>query len=121
MRTDFRTDYDIPARVYPVIWMGLIKEGEHGQRIHPTQKPVKLLMNLLSDFSEKGDVILAFNIWDLRFTLMACEQISRQCMGIEIEPFYCDIIVERWELYTGKTATRVAADNDTVVTGESKK
>ena len=38
-------------------------------------------------------------------TLIACEQLGRKCMGLEIEPKYCDVIVERWETLTGKKAT----------------
>ena len=39
-------------------------------------------------------------------TLIACEKTGRKCYGIEIDPHYCDVIVKRWEEYTGKKATR---------------
>jgi hypothetical protein len=39
-------------------------------------------------------------------TLIACEKTGRTCYGMEIEPHYCDIIVKRWEDYTGQKATR---------------
>jgi len=42
-------------------------------------------------------------------TLIAAEQLGRKCYGMEISPQYCDVIVKRWETYTGKTATREAA------------
>ncbi len=38
-------------------------------------------------------------------TLIAAEKTSRRCFGMEIDPHYCDVIVARWEKYTGKTAT----------------
>ena len=103
------TSHQIPARVYPVTWLGLIKEGENGRRLHPIQKPVKLLMNLLSDFSKSGDLILDPYLGS-GSTLMACEQTGRKCLGMEIEPYYCDIIVERWEKYTGKKAERLSKE-----------
>ncbi|HUW31548.1 MAG TPA: DNA methyltransferase, partial [Planctomycetota bacterium] len=39
-------------------------------------------------------------------TLIAAEQLGRRCYGLEIEPRYCDVIVKRWEEFTGKKATR---------------
>jgi DNA modification methylase len=43
-------------------------------------------------------------------TLIAAEQLNRKCYGMEISPQYCDVIVKRWELLTGKTATRESAE-----------
>ena len=40
-------------------------------------------------------------------TLIACEKTNRKCYGIEIDPHYCDVIVKRWEDYTGKQADRI--------------
>lgn len=37
-------------------------------------------------------------------TLMACEKTSRKCYGMELDPKYCDVIIKRWQDYTGKTA-----------------
>ena len=42
-------------------------------------------------------------------TLIAAEQLGRKCYGMEISPVYCDVIVERWEQFTGKQATRESA------------
>jgi DNA modification methylase len=42
-------------------------------------------------------------------TLIACEQLGRICFCLEVEPKYCDVIVERWETYTGKKAKRIPA------------
>ena len=100
------TDFDIPSRMYSVIWMGLIKEGENGKRVHPTQKPVKLLINLLSDFSRKGDTIIDPYLGS-GSTLIACEETGRICLGMEIEPYYCDIAIRRWEKYTGQKAEKL--------------
>ena len=40
-------------------------------------------------------------------TLIAAERLSRRCYGIELEPRYCDVIVARWERFSGGTATKV--------------
>src|SRR6476661_11078525 len=95
------TDFDIPSRVYSVIWMGLIKEGEHDKRIHPTQKPVKLLTNLIKDFSKENDIVLDTYLGS-GSTLIACEETERICYGMEIDPLYCQVIIERWQKLTGK-------------------
>jgi len=43
-------------------------------------------------------------------TLIACEQLGRCCMAIEIEPKYCDVTVQRWEEYTGQQAILLQDD-----------
>lgn len=93
-----------PARVHRQLWIGMIREGEHDKRVHPTQKPVALMAWCLG-FSE-GDVFDPYA--GSGSTLIAAEQLERTCMGIELSPAYCDVIVERWQNLTGKKATRSA-------------
>lgn len=93
-----------PARVHRQLWIGMIREGEHGKRVHPTQKPVALMAWCLG-FSE-GDVFDPYA--GSGSTLIAAEQLDRTCVGIELSPVYCDVIVERWQNLTGKKATRSA-------------
>lgn len=103
------TDFDMPARVYRVIWFGLIKEGEHGARIHPTQKPVRLMANLINDFTEENNNIIDCYAGS-GSTIIACEQTNRSCYAMEIDPHYCDVTVKRWETYTGKKAVKLSND-----------
>jgi DNA modification methylase len=42
-------------------------------------------------------------------TLIACEKINRICYGMEIDPVYCQVIIDRWELFTGKKAEKTIA------------
>ena len=42
-------------------------------------------------------------------TIIAAERQNRRCFAVEISPAYCDVVVERWETYTGKTAERLTA------------
>jgi site-specific DNA-methyltransferase (adenine-specific) len=98
------SSYDIPARFYNVVWMGLIKEGEGGKRLHPTQKPIKLLADLIKDFTKEGDNVLDTYLGS-GSTLIACEQTNRVCYGVEIDPHYVDVCCKRYEAYTGAKAT----------------
>jgi DNA modification methylase len=71
---------------------------------HPTQKPIELLEPLIAFSSGIGQ-----NVLDLFLgsgsTLIACEKTNRKCFGMEIDPHYCDVILKRWEDFTGNKAT----------------
>lgn len=98
------------CKLYPYLWSGLLREGKRDlelkERIHPTQKPVGLLVNILEDYSKPQD-----NILDLYggsgSTLIACEYSNRNCYMMELDPYYCQLIINRWETYTGKTAEKI--------------
>jgi site-specific DNA-methyltransferase (adenine-specific)/modification methylase len=100
------TNLDSPPLIYRCVWQGLVKEGEHGKRLHPTQKPVKLLEALIEDWSEPNDVVLDC-YGGSGSTLIACEQVGRVCYMMEIEPLYCQLIVNRWEVYSGEKAVKL--------------
>ena len=72
----------------------------------PTMKPIKLMARLIRNSSNVGDIILDL-FGGSGSTLIACEQIGRKCYMNELDPHYCDVIIERWEQYTGKTATKL--------------
>ena len=71
--------------------------------LHPTMKPIELIARLINDGSPKGG-----NIYDAfggsGTTLIACEQTNRTCFMMELDEKYCDVIVKRWEDYTGEKA-----------------
>lgn len=98
--------FKTPVRIYHQLWNGMIREGEHEDRVHPTQKPVKMQTEILKDFTNEND-----NIFDgfggSGSTLMACEQTNRNCYMIEYEPSYIDVIIQRWEKFTGKKAIKL--------------
>ena len=75
--------------------------------IHPTMKPVPLLRELILNSSKRGDTVYDPFGWS-GSTLMACEQTSRKCVTVEINPVYCQSIIKRWEEYTGKTAEKIS-------------
>lgn len=80
-----------------------------GNKSHPTMKPVALIGNAINNSSKMGD-----NIVDLfggsGSTLIACEKLKRKCYMMEIDPMYCDVIVKRWEDYTGKKAELITQE-----------
>ena len=71
--------------------------------LHPTMKPVPLVANAILDGSKKGMIVLdAFG--GSGTTMIAAEQTGRSCYMIELDPHYCDVIINRWEQFTGKKA-----------------
>jgi DNA modification methylase len=70
--------------------------------LHPTMKPVELITMALGDQSDKKIVYDGF--LGSGSTIIACEKLQRICYGMELEPKYCDVIVKRWEDFTGKKA-----------------
>lgn len=76
---------------------------------HPTMKPITLFGYLIQNSSKKGDVVLD-SFAGSGTTVMACEQLGRCARCMELDPKYCDVIVKRWEQYTGLKARREASD-----------
>ena len=71
--------------------------------LHPTVKPVAMVKDALKDCSHRGDIVLD-PFGGSGTTMIAAEATGRRARLIEIDPLYCDTIVERWQHYTGKTA-----------------
>lgn len=101
------TNYDKKAvKTYKFTWAGMTRQGnrkdELSNRVHPTQKPVGLFVDILSDHEAKT-IIDPFG--GSGSTLIACEKTGRKCLMMEISPAYCDVIVRRWENFSGTHAT----------------
>ena len=78
--------------------------------LHPTMKPIPLLSAMMLDCSKEGDVILDL-FGGSGSTMIAAEQLDRKAYLMELDPHYCDVILARWEKFTGKTATKVQSQN----------
>jgi len=74
---------------------------------HPTMKPVKLIARLIRNSSKPGWTVLD-PFGGSGTTLIACEQLGRKCLTMELDPQYCDVIIARWERLTGLTAEKEA-------------
>lgn len=67
---------------------------------HPTQKPVELITYALANSSKMGDVVLDLFLGS-GSTLIACEKTGRLCFGMELDPHFVDVIIQRYVEYTG--------------------
>lgn len=74
--------------------------------IHPTMKPVALIENALLNSSQRDEICLDL-FGGSGSTLIACEKTKRQCRMMELEPHYVDVILKRWEDYTGQKAVKI--------------
>ncbi len=97
-------------------WCGARNQGDlwHVNKpvkneLHPTMKPVELVERAINNSSKSRDIVLD-SFGGSGTTLIACEKLGRQARLIELDPKYCDVIVRRWEEFTGKTAVRNGAD-----------
>jgi DNA modification methylase len=71
--------------------------------LHPTMKPVELFEYQIGNSSKANDVVLDL-FGGSGTTAIACERLSRKARLMELDPKYCDVIVKRWEDFTGKKA-----------------
>jgi len=75
-------------------------------KLHPTMKPVELIINSINHASKTNNIVLD-SFLGSGSTLIACEKTNRKCYGMEIDPHYCDVIIKRWEEYTGAKAEKI--------------
>ena len=84
-----------------------VEEEATTNRLHPTQKPVGLPRRAILNSSMNPDIV-ADLFGGSGSTLIACEQTGRRCYMMEIDPRYCQVIVDRWEAYTGLKAEKIS-------------
>ena len=92
-----------------VLWKGIFGLNDRSEdsrsRLHPTQKPIKLCAWFLNKFSKKNNLIVDV-FGGAGSTLISCEQLNRKCFMMEIDPVYCQVIIDRWEKFTQKKAKK---------------
>jgi len=94
--------YFIDDRTQTTVW-GCPRPSSSKE--HPTMKPTSLIERCLKNSSKPGWLVLDPFLGS-GTTLLASEKVGRRCFGLEIDPAYCDVIVERWENLTGGKAVR---------------
>jgi DNA modification methylase len=82
---------------------GFVRGRDEAFAMHPTVKPVAMVMDALKDCSNRGGTVLD-PFAGSGTTMIAAERTKRRARLIEIDPLYCDTIVQRWQKFTGKTA-----------------
>ena len=75
-----------------------------GQHQHPTQKPVELARRAIENSSKAGEIVADAYLGS-GTTLMGAEITGRRCFGLEIDPIYADVIIERWQAFSKQEAT----------------
>ncbi len=99
----FNLDFD-EFNDLPDVWYQ--KRDVTSEYVHPTQKPVRLAERALRKNSEQGDIVVDM-FGGSGSTLMACEQMNRVAYVMELDPKYADVIIKRWEQFTGKHAIKI--------------
>lgn len=78
---------------------------------HPTMKPLKLLARQIRNSTRRGGKVLD-TFGGSGSTLLTCEQLGRTCYTVELDPKYCDVILQRWEQATGNEAVRISGASE---------
>lgn len=84
-----------------------LSRGSTGAYVHPTQKPVELIERAMGNSSKGGDTVLDL-FGGSGSTLIACQKTGREARLMELDPKYCDVIIRRWQNFTGKKAIHEA-------------
>ena len=114
LKHTFSTDYEIilcsnngreiTGKRIGSVWN--IPKDNANDYVHATQKPIKLIATAIENTTKINDIILDV-FGGSGSTLIACEQLDRTCYMMELDPKYCDVIVKRWEQFTGKKAVKL--------------
>lgn len=106
----FTSRYEL-VWVYPKIhrevWFCRSMQHRHDERLgeHPTQKPIELFERAIDKHEDANNILDLFG--GSGSTLIACEKTNRKCFMMELDPLYCQVIIDRWEKYSGKKAEKV--------------
>ncbi len=87
--------------------------------LHPTMKPVELIEYQIKNNTKGHDVVLD-TFGGSGSTLIACEKIARDCRMMELDPKYCDVIIKRWQEFTGKSAVNEQSEQTFAEMQESR-
>lgn len=74
--------------------------------VHPTMKPIRLMAQLIKNSTKPKQIVLDV-FGGSGSTMIACEQLGRSCYMMELDPKYVDVIIERWEQFTGEKAVKL--------------
>ena len=98
-----------------------MSRGNTGAYVHPTQKPVELVEKALENSSKQGDSIIDC-FGGSGSTMIACEKTGRHARLMELDEKYCDVIVKRWQEFTGREAVLESSGdkfNDMFINGRN--
>ena len=97
------TNLDKVLRIFRHRWSGVLRASQNGQTVlHPTEKPISLFVWCI-EMTNAGNTIFDPFLGS-GTTMIACENLNRKCRGIEIDPGYAAVSINRWESHTGQKA-----------------
>ena len=88
------------------VYMGSAQRKNDYSEIHSATFPVEFANHFVQNFTNKGDSVLDV-FGGTGTTLIACEQLNRKCYMCELDEHYVDVIIQRWENFTGKKAIKL--------------
>lgn len=88
------------------VYQSHVQNKNEYSKVHSATFPIEFVANYIGNFTNKNDSILDL-FGGTGTTLIAAEQLGRTCYMMELDPHYCDIIIERWERFTGERAVKV--------------
>lgn len=94
---------NFPSQGHALNWWN---DTKYSDGSHPTQKPIEICERPIIFSSNASQTVLDLFLGS-GSTLIACEKTNRKCYGMEIDPHYCDVILTRWEKYSGKQAKKL--------------
>jgi len=97
-----------PTDTYKKYYISKKLQGREdaGEDLHPTMKPLELISNKIRISSNENGIVLDI-FGGSGSTLIACEQLNRKCYMMELDPHYIDVIIQRWENFTGEKAVKI--------------
>jgi DNA modification methylase len=100
------------VRIFRHLWKGMMKDSERGQRrVHATQKPIALIEFTLNEYgSKEGDLVIDY-FTGSGSTMVACQQLGRKCYGMELDPKYCQVIIDRMMNSFPELEVRINGEN----------
>lgn len=104
-----QTDCELAYANFRSVVRQFTMTSEKQGRVHPTQKPIRLYEAIFTKFQNKGTFDRILDLFGGGgSTLIYCEQTGRQCFMMELDPYYCQIIINRYEEYTGNKAVKIS-------------